>query len=345
MELKELITGLCSLPSPSGFEDRVRARISELAAPYADSIESDNMGNLFIYKSCGKPGAERLMLNAHMDEIGLIVTGYEKGFLRFSTLGGVDPRMLPARELTVLTDPPIYGIIDTLPPHVLSAGDSDKSIDIKKLYIDVGLSQEEAEKQVSLGTPVVFAGGCEMFGERRICGKSLDDRSCVAILLKVLENLKDRELQMDLCLMISTQEELGMRGAITGTYNVHPDWAVVLDVSHAATPDSKKGETMDMLKGAAIGMGPNLHRGMTKLLFDIAKEKEIPFQTEVMGGCTGTDAWAVQVSREGVPTGLVSLPIKYMHSPVELMDLGDAEAIVELLTEFATKSGEEMRHA
>lgn len=345
MELDELIKELAGLPSPSGFEDTVRQRIAELAAPYVDFSETDNMGNLFLRKNCGRENAECLMLNAHMDEIGLIITGYEKGFLRFSTLGGVDPRMLPARELKILTEPPVYGVIDTMPPHVLSDSDSDKTLDAEKLFIDAGLSQEQAEKQVPLGTPAVFAGGCESLGENRLCGKSLDDRACVAILLKVLENLSGRELDMDVCLMISTQEELGTRGAITGAYRVQPDFAVTVDVTHAATPDSKKGETMDMGKGAAIGMGPNLHRGMTRLLFDIAREKDIPCQTEVMGGNTGTDAWVIQVSREGIPTALVSLPIKYMHSPVELMDIKDAEAIAALLTELALKSGEDMRNA
>lgn len=345
MELNQLIQELCSLPSPSGFEDAVRSRISQLASPLADLVETDRMGNLIIRKSCGRPQTETLMLNAHMDEIGLIITGYEKGFLRFSSLGGVDPRMLPARELKILTEPPIYGVIDTMPPHVLSDGDSDKTLDASKLFIDVGLSPEQAEKQIPPGTPAVFAGGCESMGESRLCGKSLDDRACVAILLKVLENLQNRELSMDICLMISTQEELGTRGAITGTFGVEPDYAVTVDVTHAATPDSKKGETMDMGKGAAIGVGPNMHRGITRRLFELADKLGLPHQTEVMGGNTGTDAWVIQVSRTGVATGLVSLPIKYMHSPVEMMDLKDAEAIVSLLTALATGLGEDMRNA
>lgn len=341
MELHQLITELCSLPSPSGFEGPAFRRISELAAPFTDSIETDPLGNLIAWKRCGRPGASVLMLNAHMDEIGLIVTGYEKGFLRFSSLGGVDPRMLPARELKILTDPPIYGVIDTMPPHALSAEDSDKSIDPGKLFIDAGLEEDEAEKLVPLGTPVVFAGGCDRFGENRICGKSLDDRSCAAILLKVLENLSSRALGVDICLLISAQEELGTRGAFTGAFSVQPDFAVTVDVTHAATPDSKKGETREMGKGAAIGVGPNMHRGLTGRLFDIAGEMALPHQTEVMSGNTGTDAWAIQVSRSGVATAVVSLPIKYMHSPVELMDLADAEAIVSLLTELASRLGEE----
>ncbi len=340
MELKDLITELCSLPSPSGFEDAVRERIADLAAPFTDRAETDSMGNLYLYRDCGRPDAGLLMLNAHMDEIGFIITGYEKGFLRFSHLGGVDPRMLPAGEVKILTDPPIYGVIDAMPPHVLPKGDSDKAIAPDKLFIDAGLAPNEAEKAVPLGTAAVFAGDCRPLGDRRLCGKSLDDRSCAAILLRVLENPSGRELNTNLCLMISAQEELGKRGAAVGAYRAEPDLAVVLDVTHAATPDSKPGETMEMGKGAAIGVGPNLHRDVTKLLFDIAAEKALPCQTEVMGGSTGTDAWAIQVSRRGVPTGLVSLPVKYMHSPVEVLDLDDAEAISALLTEFVSRAGD-----
>lgn len=335
MLLHEMITDLCAVSAPSGFEERAFERISALISPFSDEVKTDAMGNLIAIKKCGKPNAKKLMLNAHMDEIGFIITGYEKGFLRFSPLGGIDPRMLPARELKILTDPPIFGVIDTMPPHTLENGEQDKTIDMKKLYIDAGLSDEEARRAVPLGTPVVFAGGCESFSESRICGKSLDDRACVAILIKTMERLRDRQLDIDVFCLISTQEEVGTRGAVTGTFSIEPDFAVTVDVTHAATPDSKKGQTMEMGKGAAIGVGPNMDRGITGLLFRLAEEKEIPCQTEVMGGNTGTDGWVIQVSRTGVSTALTSLPIKYMHSPVELMDVSDAEAIVKLLAELA----------
>ena len=341
MQLHELITELCSLSGPSGFEERVFSRIREILEPLVDEISTDPLGNLIAVKKCGKPDAKKLMLNAHIDEIGLIVTGHEKGFLRFSSIGGVDPRMLPARELRVLTDPPIFGVIDTMPPHVLTDEEKEKSLDPKKLFIDVGFGEEEVKTRVPLGTPVVFADGCERFAENRICGKSLDDRACAAILIKVFERLKDASLDIDLFLLLSTQEEVGLRGAVPGTFSVNPDFAVAVDVTHAATPDSKKGETLDMCKGAVIAVGPNMSRVVSNRLFEIARSKEIPYQTEVLSGPSGTDAWAIQVSREGVLTGLVSLPIKYMHTPVELMDISDAEAVVKLLTEYVLTFGKE----
>ncbi len=341
MQLYDMITELCSISAPSGFEEKAFACVSELLSPYVDEIRTDVMGNLIAVKRCGQPKAKSLMLNAHMDEIGLIVTGYEKGFLRFSNLGGIDPRMLPARELKILTEPPIFGVIDTMPPHTLSDEDKEKSIDAKKLFIDAGLSDEEAKRRVPLGTPVVFAGGCERFTENRICGKSLDDRACVAILIKTMEALSESALHADIFLLISTQEELGMRGAVTGTFGIEPDCAVTVDVTHAATPDSKKGQTMEMGKGAAIGVGPNMNRTLSQKMLEIADNNGIPHQLEVLGGSSGTDGWVIQISRAGVATALASLPIKYMHSPVEQMDISDAEAIVRLLTGFAASFGEE----
>ena len=339
MLLKDTIIELCALSAPSGFEDRAYSKISGLLLPYVDEIKTDPMGNLIALRRCGHPNAKKLMLDAHMDEIGMIVTGYDKGFLRFANLGGIDPRMLPAREIKLLTNPPLYGVIDTMPPHALSAEDMDKSIDADKLFIDVGLSEEETKRRIPLGTPAVFAGGVSCLTDNILCGKALDDRACAAIILKTMEELSSKTIDVDIYCLISTQEELGMRGAITGTYGINPDYAVAIDVTHAATPDSKKGETMEMRKGAAIGVGPNMNRNISSELLSIAGEKNIPFQIEVMSGNTGTNGWVIQVAREGVSTAVVSLPIKYMHTPVETMDITDAETIVSLLTEFILKLG------
>ncbi len=341
MLLKETIIDLCGLAAPSGFEERAFSRIKEFLSPYVDEIRTDALGNLIAVKKCGKAGARKLMFNAHMDEIGMIITGIEKGFLRFSNIGGIDPRMLPAREIKILTDPPIFGVIDTMPPHALSDDDMDKAIDAKKLFIDVGLSEDEAKLRVPLGTAAVFAGGVDELSSNVICGKALDDRACVAIVIKVMEALAEKDLNVDVYCLISTQEEVGMRGAIAGTYGINPDYAVAIDVTHAATPDSKKGETLEMRKGAAIGVGPNMNRNITNALIALAEEKNIPYQLEVMSGSSGTDGWVIQVCREGVSTAVVSLPIKYMHSPVETMDISDADSIVSLLSEFTLNIGEE----
>jgi len=339
MDLKELTLTLCRLPGPSGFESPVFDFIESYIRPFADEVKTDALGNLMAYHRCGKPGAKTLLLDAHMDEIGLIVTGAEDGFLRFAAIGGVDARVLPAREVRILGEKELFGVIDVLPPHILTAEDMEKAVEIDKLFIDAGLTQEEAEHLVPPGTPVVFSADCGEMGERQLCGKALDDRSCAAILIKTFEDLAHRERSEDLVLLISTQEEVGGRGAVTGAWNTAPDRALVLDVTFAKTPDCPDITTV-MGGGAAIGIGPNMNRAMTQELFQLAKAKGIPHQPEVCPGRSGTNAEEIQVSRMGVATALISLPVKYMHTPVETVCLEDMESVRRLIVEYA--AGEEV---
>ena len=335
MELAERISKLSCVSGPSGFESAARETVSELLRPYVDELQTDAMGNLIGVKRCGKAQAQRLMFDAHLDEIGFIVTGIEDGFLRFANLGGVDPRMLPMREVRVLTNPPVFGIITTIPPEADSNSNADQALDADRLLIDVGMGQERAKATIPLGTPVVFASGCEQFNDEIVCGKALDDRACVAILIQAMERLQSAQLDVDLYCLISTQEEVGLRGATTGTYSIQPDYAVAVDVTHAHTPDAKREKTLVMGKGAAIGVGPNMNRNITNALITLAEQNGIAHQIEVISGHSGTNGWVIQTSRTGVSTAVVSLPIKYMHTPVETGSLRDAEAVVELLTQFA----------
>lgn len=346
MELKETMKRLCSLSGPSGYEDEVRGAVAEILTPLTDEVEIDILGNVKGIKRCGKPDAKMLLLDAHMDEIGLIVTGHEKGFLRFENVGGIDKRMLPAREVLVMTEPPIRGIIDTMPPHALAASEMEKSIDPDKLYIDVGLSEESAKELVPLGTPVVFAAEPFDVGEGQVCAKALDDRAGAAIILKVMENLADKDLKVDVCAMISTQEEVGCRGAKPGAFGVDPDYAIAIDVTFGKTPDVKKSDAFKMGGGPAIVRGPSMNRALTNALFATAEKLGIECQTEVLPGNCGTNAWVMQVSREGVATAGISPAVKYMHSPIEVISISDAEDIVRILTELiSTMDGEEVKYA
>lgn len=340
MDYAQLASELGSACGPSGYEDAAREKIAEYLSPYADEIKTDAMGNIIAMRRCGKQGARCLMLCAHMDEVGFVVTGHEKGYLRFACLGGVDARMLPACEMRVLTPEPLYGVVDVMPVHALTKDEQGKPLPADKLFIDVGLSQEQAEQLVPPGTPVVYGGGVQRLGAEMLCGKAMDDRSCAAIIIKLMEALKGAELDMDLCCLISTQEELGTRGAVTGAYGVSPDWAIVLDVTHAETPDAPKHRTFKSGGGAAIGVGPNFNKRLTDAIIGTAKECGLEYQLEVISGNSGTDAWPIQVSRSGVAAALVSLPLKYMHSPVETLKISDVENIIELLTKFILRAGE-----
>lgn len=340
MEYAEIVARLSAASGPSGFEGGVCGLIKEMLEPYVDSFRKDAMGNLIAVKRCGEENARSLLLDAHMDEIGLIVTGYENGYLRFGALGGVDPRMLPAREVRVLAKEPLYGVVDVMPPHALSAEDMDKSLPMDKLYIDIGMTEEEAEKAVPLGTPIVYAGGAERLGEEMLCGKALDDRSCVAVIIKVMEAISREKLPLDIVCLISTQEEMGLRGAVVGAYGTAPDYAIAIDVTHGETPDAPKHQTMKMGGGPAVGVGPNFARSITDALLKTAEDEKIPCQIEVTPGRSGTDAWSIQTAREGTATALVSLPLRYMHSPIETMLLSDGENIAALITKFICRAGE-----
>lgn len=340
MDLGGLIIDLCNTPGPSGFEDNVRERIREEITPFADEVRSDVMGNLVAIKRCGRPEAKMLMIDAHTDEVGLIVTGCEKGFLRFAALGGVDPRMLPGCEVRVLCEVPVLGVIDVMPPHALSPEEMDKALPIDELYIDVCMDEKMVKERIPLGTPVSYASETQHFGDGMICGKSLDDRSCCAIAIKTMEELSKLDLTCDVCCLFSAQEEVGLRGATTGVYGVNPDYAVAIDVTHASTPDAPKHKTLQMEGGPAICVGPNMTRSLTEKLIETSKELNMSYQIEVAPGRSGTDAWPIQISRCGVATALLSLPLRYMHSPVEVISIRDAQDIVRLLARFVEKAGE-----
>lgn len=336
MSIKEIITRLCEQAGPSGFETGAAETAAELLKPYMDQVSIDIMGNVIGVKKCGREGAKKLLLDAHLDEIGFIVTGLEEGFVKLATLGGVDARMLPACEIILMTEPPIPGVICTMPPHVLSAEEQEKAIKLEDFYLDVGLNQEEAEKRIPLGTPGVYRQGVHALGDSLICGKTMDDRACFACLVRAAELLQNVELNVDLWILGSTQEEVGSRGAETAAFAVWPDYAVAVDVGHAKTPDCSNWSTQEIGKGPVIGIGPNMNRSWNKKIMVRAEQAGIPYQTGVEPyGESGTNATVLQTTREGVCTTLFSLPLKYMHTPVEVISLQDAENTARLLAETA----------
>ncbi len=341
MEIRSALERLCSVGAPSGFERPVVLEAKKLLEPLMDEVWIDRLGSLVGVRRCGKPGAKKLLLDAHLDEIGLVVTGMKDGFLRFGTIGGVDPRMLPDREITVLTDPPLLGVVACLPPHVLSAEDREKAPPIEDFYVDVGFSQEEAEALIPVGTPMVFRDTFIPLGESQLCSKAMDDRSCFVTLLRAAELLRDRELDVDLYLMGSTREEVSGAGAVVVTQTICPDFCVAVDVTHGITPDSPKGKAYAVGGGPAVGIGPNMTRWMTRRLFEKAAAEGIEVQKEVMEGAIGTNGWGMQICNEGVATAIVSLPLKYMHTPVEVLEESDIEQVACLLAAFTVGLGKE----
>ncbi len=332
MEIIDVFRRLAAAPSPSGAEQDAAEAVRELLGPLVDRMETDVLGNVIGARLCGKKDAKKLLIEAHIDEIGFIVTGHEEGFLKFAPVGGLDARTLPGAEVTVLGEKPLYGVIACLPPHVLSAEEREKAFEIKDMYIDTGLSQAEAEKAAPVGTAGIVRGDAVQRGGD-ICSRALDDKLCAAVLLCVMDDIRDAELDADVYFMAGVQEEVGMRGAGAGAFKVDPDYAVAVDVTFAVTPDC----TEDAFKpgsGPAIGVGPNANRALTKAIMKTADKEGIPYNVEVMPKSSGTDGWVMQICRGGVATAIVSVPIKYMHSSVETARISDAENARRLLSAF-----------
>ncbi|MCL2662038.1 MAG: M20/M25/M40 family metallo-hydrolase [Oscillospiraceae bacterium] len=337
MKTFEVLKELCELAGPAGFEERVSARVKTILDPYMDETWIDVLGNVIGVWRCGKKNARKLLFDAHIDEIGFIVTGIEEGFLRFSKLGGFDARVIPATGVLVLTEPPIYGVISVLPPHILKKEDTEKNFKIEDLIIDIGMLHDEATRLVTPGTPGVVASGVRAMGENLVCGKAIDDRAGFVAILQALELLKGIELDVDLYVMASVQEEVGVRGATTGAYAIAPDYCVVIDVGHAKTPDAKPSEANTVLgNGVIITRGPNMNPALTEKMVNLAKDSEIKYQINVApSGTSGTNARAIQISREGVATALLELPMRYMHTVNEIASLDDIESTAKLLCETA----------
>lgn len=342
MNYEKVLGELCALAGPSGFESPVSEAAAALLEGVMGEVCIDKMGSVIGVRRCGKENAPKLLLDAHLDEIGFIITGHEEGFLRFAPLGGVDPRMLPDRELTIMTQPPMYGVVACLPPHIQSSSDMDKSLPVRELWLDVGLTQDEAEKRIPIGTPAVYRTGCAPLGKELLCGKALDDRACFAVLVDAMERLKGEALDVDIYLLGSTQEETHSTGAITAAYGICPDMCVAVDVTHGDSPDAPKDQTFPLGGGPVVGIGPNCTRWMSERVKRCAERLDMEVGLEVMAGHTGTNGWDLQISREGVATAVLSLPLRYMHTPVETIHRADLDKTAALLAEFIRGLGKEV---
>lgn len=331
----ECIKKLSDMRGISGFEYRITDKITEMFEPYCDSVTTDPLGSVIAVKKCGKDNAPKLMIEAHCDEIGLMVTTItDEGYLTIANVGGVDGRILPMTEVVVHGKKDLWGVIGMKPAYIT---DESKSIPISDLAVDTGLDAKTVKEIVSVGDSITIAQSVGSLGDTQYSGKSLDDRASVAALITVMKNIQHEPLNVDVYAVAAVQEEVGERGGLTSAYGVNPDMAVAIDVTHGITPDNSDN-AFEVGSGVAISVGPNIHQKLADRLFDTAAKHNIKTTTEVEGGDTGTDAWAIQSARNGVPTALLSIPLKYMHTSVETLALSDVKAVAELLTEFIKES-------
>jgi endoglucanase len=344
--ITEILKQLTAVDAPSGAEGRAEELIRSLAG--AES-RTDALGNLIARVRGSESPPGRIMLAAHMDEIGLIVTKVERGFLHVAKVGGVDPRAALGQEVTVYPSGPgsdaypggLPGYVGSRPPHLLSDEERKKVTPMGRLRVDLGRAPEFfADGIIQVGDRVAIRGPhVELLGGR-LATKALDNRASVAVMLGALGYLAAQRHAWDVYAVATVQEEIGLRGATTAAFGVAPDIAVALDVTFGETPGVSGGETFPMGKGPTIGIGPNLHPGIARRLSDAADELEMPYALEPLPGNSGTDAWAIQVTQEGIPTGLLSVPIRYMHSSVETVVLDDLDRTARLLAAFIARLDE-----
>jgi len=332
LDMAKMLETLCRIPGVSGHEDELAAVFQGVPGV---EVRTDVLGNVIaIKRGTGPEPRPRLMLAAHCDEIGLMVTKVEEGgFLRFVPVGGVDPRILPGQVVLVHGRLPTRGVVGFTPLHLVDPGKEKETVPMHELYIDTG--NEAGDIQV--GDVCTFESGFLRLGPKRAAAKAMDDRAGVAVLLGCLEELGHLRHEADVYLVATVQEEVGFRGATTCTYDIAPDIGVAVDVTHGAMPGLPEHDTHELGKGPSITLGGNIHPGIHKALVEVAEAEGIPYQLEAMPGNTGTDAWAMQVCRAGVPSGLVSVPLRYMHTPVETLELKDAELAARLLARFTLR--------
>jgi putative aminopeptidase FrvX len=339
VEIPALLEKLLRCAAPSGHEGPA-ATVWREEASFA-SLSTDGLGSSIARIGEGAP---LLAVVGHIDEIGLVVTHIdEKGFLWFSPIGGWDPQILVGQRVAVRgRDGIVPGVVGRKPVHLLEPDQRKKAVELKGLHIDVGAAgRDEAAALVRVGDPVTVAAEPARLAGDRLVSRAMDNRLGAYVALEALRRCHERgSLNGSLAAVAAVQEEIGLYGARTSAFELRPDLAVAIDVTHATDApgiDEKRLGSHPLGSGPAIGRGSTLSPKVFELLVETAEEAGIEHTIGASGRSTSTDADAIQISRSGIPTGLVSIPLRYMHSPVELVDLGDLEATVELIAAFAAR--------
>ncbi len=336
--MKKFFEKLVEAPSPSGFEQPAQTIYRKFIGQYADEVKTDVHGNVIAIKK-GK-GELRLMIVGHADEIGLMVNYIDdKGFVRFTPIGGVDVALLPGSRVNIYHDGELVrGVIGRKAIHLLKPEERKEAPKLENLWIDIGAtSREEAEKRVGIGDPITFSPGLECLQGDIITSKATDNKAGVFVVAAVMKELSKEELACNLYSVAAVQEEVGLRGAKTSAYGIDPHVGIAIDVTHATDfPGMDKNTLGDIRlgKGPVISVGCNINPAVFSLLKKAGDNAKVPYQIEAAPRGTGTDANAIQVTRAGVAAGLISIPNRYMHTQNEVIHLGDLVGAAKLLAEF-----------
>lgn len=336
MDIKDITCTLADAPGVSGAESAITAA-EEILGKFAE-VRRDAMGS--IIGTVGE-GKTHIMLDAHLDRIGLIVTAIgESGFLRVDKCGGCDARVLSAAEVTVLGKKNLYGVVTSTPPHLAKSEDASKAPDFDSIYVDLGLPCEEVKKYVSVGDRITIDAPVINLNDNIISSAALDDRIGMAAIIRTLDIIKDKKPKVRVSALFSVQEETTEAGGKTGAFRISPDEAVAVDVSFARAPSVSETEGAKLGKGGMICVSSSLNADMSNELMQAAEKNGIPYQIEVCPSSTGTNADVIAVSKQGIRTGLVSIPIRNMHTQAELADLRDVESTAQIIAAYIISKGE-----
>ena len=339
-EITPFLKQLISVPGLSGYEAPVRDLIEQEWRLLCDEIHLSRLGNLqALRRGAGPEPRPSLLIAAHMDAIGMLVSGQVGEFLRLAAIGGIDPRILPGQLVTVHGKRELPGVIVQPPLHMLPEEAQELSPRLEYLLVDVGLLPAEVRRLVQLGDLVSFAQPPLEMGDF-LAGHSLDNRSSIAALTICLRELQNRHTSWDVWAVATVQEEESLAGALTSAFQLHPSLAVTIDTTYGTGPGSPNHLSFPLDKGPTLAWGPNIHPGLHRTFKEIADRLKIPYQFEPIAADSGTDAMVIQIAAEGIPTMLLEIPLRYMHSPVEMVSLNDVRRTGLLIAEFAAGLGE-----
>ncbi|TYB32140.1 MAG: M42 family metallopeptidase [Candidatus Mcinerneyibacterium aminivorans] len=336
MKTLEILKSLTESSGISGDEQEVAELVRKFFSQNADKAYLDKFKNVIGYKK-GITSEGKIMFASHIDQIGMMVNKIDKnGFIYFVPIGGHDPRVLVGQNVLIFGKEKIKGVIGSTPPHLQKKEDQNKVTPIENLYIDTGLKKEFVEKNVSVGDTIVFDTAGAELQNNNMASQAMDNRAGVVVLVETLNELTKMKHNWDVFMVGTSQEEVGVRGVSTCTYEIKPDVGVVIDVTFGYSPGAKKHKVYKLNKGGTIASGPNFHPFLTKKLKEIANEWEIPFQSSFAARPGGTDAYSMQISGEGVPVVQMGIPLRYMHTTVETLNIKDIKRMAKILAIFVS---------
>ena len=334
-DIKDLLTRLLEAPGVSGFEEPVREIVHELWNPLVDEISVNRLGSLYGRKYGGEhPAGMQVVLSAHMDTLGLMVSGFHGPFLRVTKLGGVDTRVLPGQRVVVHGRETVEGVIADPPADLRPEGKASNKIALRYLLVDVGASEADLRELFQVGDVITFAQQPLEHGEHILTGPGMDNRASLAALTLSLHELAGAETPANVIAVATVQEEERQKGAVTAGFDLQPDLALILDVTFARGPGTADHESYPLGGGITLGWGPSVDPDLYQRCVSLAEAGDIPWEMEPLPTRSGTDADSFQVAGSGTPTMVISIPIRYMHTPVEMVDLRDVQRAADLLTAF-----------